>query len=225
MIHQVHFIIHKLLKTKYYFFLLSFIVAVCYLISSRNRSRAYKIFALYLFVFVLLDWISTELYKWFKIYNHFFINIIFLVQFSLLSFFYSNSFKVNKWRNLVDVISIVVNLFLLLKYLFFPDDFFKFHYFDIYLTVFPLIVYSTIYLYNDYEERQELYYANIGMLIFLIFSFVENLTWPLHSISIENTYMSQFNRLLNVIFKYVGNTTVVVSSVFFVFQLYKDNKQ
>lgn len=225
MIHQVHFTIHSVLKTKYYFFLLSFIVSILYLISSKNKSRAYKIFALYLFVFVLLDWISTELYKWFRIYNHFFINIIFLVQFSLLSFFYSNSFNTKKWRNLVDVFSIIVNLYLLLKYLLYPKGFFEFHYVDIYLTVFPLIVYSTIYLYNEYEERQELYYANIGMLIFLIFSFVENLTWPLHSISIENTYMTQFNKLLNVIFKYVANTRVIISSVFLVFQLYKDNKK
>lgn len=182
---------------KYYLHILFLIVAVLYLIGFKNKSKAYKTFSLFLIINVTLSFISDKLYPWFKIYNHFFINIIFLFQFGMLSLFYSYSFDEKRWRNIVEILLILVVSYLLIKYLVFPESFFVFHYQDIYITVFPLIVYSVMYLYSEYDKPQELYYANLGILMYLILNFLNYITWPLHSISIDQTYMSEFNKTLN----------------------------
>ena len=166
------------MKLKYYIHILSFIVAILYLIGFKNKSKAYKTFSLFLIINVSLNFISDKLYPWFKIYNHFFINIIFLFQFGFLSLFYSYSFDSKKWRNLVEILLILVVGYLSIKYLVFPESFFVFHYQDIYITVFPIIVYGIVYLYNEYDYPQELYYANLGILMYLILNFLKLLSCP-----------------------------------------------
>ena len=185
------------MKTRYYIFILIFVVAILYLIGFKNKSKAYKIFSLFLIFDVLMNYVNDELYSWFKIYNHFFINIIFLFQFGILSLFYSYSFEDKKWRNVVEISLILVSGYLLIKYLVFPESFFLLHYWDIYLTIFPIIVYGVVYLYNEYDKPQELYYANLALLIHFIIYFFCYLSWPLHSISIDHTYMIEFNKTLN----------------------------
>ena len=185
------------MKTRYYIFILIFVVAILYLIGFKNKSKAYKIFSLFLIFDVIMNYVNDELYSWFKIYNHFFINIIFLFQFGILSLFYSYSFEDKKWRNVVEISLILVSSYLLIKYLVFPESFFLLHYQDIYITVFPIIVYGIVYLYNEYDYPQELYYANLGILMYLILNFLNYITWPLHSISIDHTYMIEFNKTLN----------------------------
>lgn len=209
------------MKEKYYFYLLTFTVAVLYLIGFKNKSKTYKIFSLFLFIDVILNFVSDELYKWFKIYNHFFINIIFLFQFGFLSIFYSYSFTNKKWRNVVESILILVVSYLLTKYLFYPESFFVFHYQDIYVTVFPIIVYGVLYLYSEYDKPQELYYANLALLIHYIMSFFCFLTWPLHSISINNTYMNEFNSYINTYALMLSNIISIVYSLILLYQLKK----
>lgn len=191
-----------------------------YLIGFKNKSKAYKIFSLFLIINVTLSFISDRLYSWFKIYNHFFINIIFLFQFGMLSLFYSYSFDEKKWRNIVEIFLILVVSYLLIKYLVFPETFFVFHYLDIYITVFPVIVYSVMYLYSEYDKPQELYYANLGILMYLIMNFLNYITWPLHSISIDYTYMNQFNKMLNKSAEILDNLGFVFS-FFLLYQLKK----
>lgn len=208
------------MKFKYYLHILSFIVAILYLISFRNKSKAYKVFSVFLLVNVILGFVSDKLYSWFKIYNHFFINVIFLFQFGFLSLFYSYSFDNKKWRNVVEILLILVVSYLLIKYLIFPESFFVFHYEDIYITVFPLIVYSVMYLYNEYDRPQELYYANLGMLMYLIMNFLNYITWPLYSISIDYTYMNDFNKILNKLLSFIEPFGLVYFS-FLLYQLKK----
>lgn len=208
------------MKFKYYLHILSFIIAILYLIGFKNKSKAYKIFSVYLIVSVILNFISDKLHPWFKIYNHFFINIIFLFQFGFLSLFYSYSFTNKNWRNIVEIILILVVGYLSSKYLLYPETFFVFHYQDIYITVFPLIVYSIMYLYSEYDCPQELYYANLGMIIYLIMNFLNFITWPLFSIEIDYSYMNEFNSVLNTLLSFIEPFGVVYS-VFLLYQLKK----
>ena len=209
------------MKLKYYIYIISFIVAIIYLIGFKNKSKAYKVFSLFLIINVSLNFISDRLYPWFKIYNHFFINIIFLIQFGLLSLFYSYSFENKKWRNVVEVLLILVVSYLLVKYLIFPESFFAFHYQDIYLTVFPFIVYGVVYLYNEYDKPQELYYANLSLLVYFMMSFFCYLSWPLHSISLEHTYMSEFNIFFGQYTNGLINITNIFCSIILLYQLKK----
>lgn len=207
------------MKVKYYIYIITFVIAILYLIGFKNKSKAYKIFSLFLIINVALNFISDRLYPWFKIYNHFFINIIFLFQFGLLSLFYSYSFDSKKWRNVVEILLILVVSYLLIKYLIFPESFFVFHYQDIYITVFPIIVYGVVYLYNEYDYPQELYYANLGLLINFIMNFFCYLSWPLHSIIIDYDYMNEFIGLFGTYTNYFSQIVSIAFLLILIYQL------
>ncbi len=209
------------MKTRYYFYFLILVVAILYLIGFKNKSKANKIFSLFLIFDVLMNYISDELYSWFRIYNHFFINIIFLFEFGILSLFYSYSFEDKKWRNVVEITLILVSSYLLIKYLVFPESFFLLHYWDIYLTIFPIIVYGVVYLYNEYEKPQELHYANLALLIHFIIYFFCYLSWPLNSISLQHDYMEEFNKTFSKYTMNLGYITYVVYSIILLYQLKK----
>jgi hypothetical protein len=209
------------LKTKHYIYLLIFVVAILYLIGFKKKSKAYKIFSLFLIFDALLNFINDELYTWFKIYNHFFINIIFLFQFGFLSLFYSYSFDNKKWRNVVEILLILVSSYLLIKYLVFPESFFVLDYLDIYITVFPIIVYGVVYLYNEYDKPQELYYVNLGLLIYFLINFFCYISWPLQSISIKYSYMDGFNQIISNCSRDLRFITYVVYSIILLYQLKK----
>lgn len=192
-----------------------------YLIGFKNKSKAYKIFSIYLIVLFILDFISKHLYSWFKMYNHFFINIIFLIQYGLLSIFYSYSFESKKWRNIVEISLILVLTYLIIKYSIYPETFFVFHYQDIYITIFPLIVYGMVYLYNEYDKPQELYYANLALLIHFIINFFCYLSWPLQSISIYDNYMIEFGNVFSRLNSLLTDITAVIYSIILLYQLKK----
>lgn len=209
------------MKTKHYIYLLIFVVAILYLIGFKKKSKAYKIFSLFLIFDALLNFINDELYTWFKIYNHFFINIIFLFQFGFLSLFYSYSFENKRWRNVVEVLLILVSSYLLIKYLIFPETFFVLHYFDIYLTVFPIIIYGVVYLYNEYDKPQELYYANLALLIHFVIYFFCYLSWPLHSLGIDYDYLDEFTKTIGNYTANMSFITYIVYSIVLLYQLKK----
>lgn len=212
------------MRFKYYLHILSFIVAILYLIGFKNKSKAYKTFSLFLIINVTLNFICDKLHPWFKIYNHFFYNIIFLFQFGMLSLFYSYSFDNKKWRNIVEMLLILVVSYLLIKYLIFPESFYVFHYQDIYITVFPIIVYGTVYLYNEYDKPQELYYANLGLLMYLIVNLLSYITWPLYSISIDYSYMNEFNKILTILLGFIEPLGLIYSAIL-LYQLKKLNSK
>ena len=209
------------MKAKYYIFILTFAVAILYLIGFKNKSKAYKIFSLFLIIDVVLNFISNHLYSWFKMYNHFFINIIFLFKFGFLSLFYSYSFDNKKWRNVVEVLLIIVSSYLIIKYSIFPDTFYVLHYQDIYLTIFPIIVYGVVYLYNEYDKPQELYYANLGILIYFIINFFNFISWPLQSLAIDHNYMDEFSKTIGVYIIDMSYITYIVYSIILLYQLKK----
>lgn len=154
-------------------------------------------------------------------YNHFFLNIIFLFKFGFLSLFYSYSFENKKWRNVVEILLILIVSYLSIKYIVYPESFFVFHYLDIYITVFPIVVYGVVYLYNEYDKPQELYYANLGLLIYHVVFFFCYISWPLQSISIEHNYLDEFNKTVSNYNRNLNLITNVVYSIILLYQLKK----
>lgn len=142
----------------------------------------------------------------------------------MLSLFYSYSFDNKKWRNIVEMLLILVVSYLLIKYLIFPESFYVFHYQDIYITVFPIIVYGTVYLYNEYDKPQELYYANLGLLMYLIVNLLSYITWPLYSISIDYSYMNEFNKILTILLGFIEPLGLIYSAIL-LYQLKKLNSK
>jgi hypothetical protein len=144
-----------------------------------------------------------------------------MIQFGLLSIFYSYSFESKKWRNIVEILLILVLTYLIIKYSIYPKTFFVFHYQDIFITIFPLIVYGMVYLYNEYDKPQELYYVNLALLIHFIINFFCYMSWPLQSISIYDNYMIEFGKVFSRLNSLLTHFTAVIYSIILLYQLKK----
>ena len=93
-----------------------------------------------------------------------------LFQFVILSYFYSLLLKTRAQLLTVYVGLIILPLFLLSRYLINPSLFFEYNLFETYLTTMPLIIYSSMHLYNNLGEKSDFYYSNLGLLFYLFTS-------------------------------------------------------
>ena len=89
-----------------------------------------------------------------------------LFQFVILSYFYSLLLKTKSQLYTVYILLIVLPLFLLSRYLINPSLFFEYNLFETYLTTMPLIIYSSMHLYNNLGEKSDFYYSNLGLLFY-----------------------------------------------------------
>ncbi|WP_245892150.1 hypothetical protein [Flavobacterium pallidum] len=96
-----------------------------------------------------------------------------------------------------------VLLALSIQYTLIPGLFFKFNLFEIFLTSFTLIIFSTFHFYNLLNQKKEFYYINSGILVYLFGSTVLFLTGNLvSSLSSEvNTITWTLNAFLYVIYQ------------------------
>ena len=93
-----------------------------------------------------------------------------LFQFILLSYFYSLLLKSKTQLYTIYLILIILPVFLLSGYLLNPTLFFEYNLIESYLTTIPLIIYATMYLYNNLGEKSRFYYINLGLLFYLFTS-------------------------------------------------------
>jgi len=158
------------LKPSGYLYITSAILCLLYLIGFLKKGKAYKIFTFYIVGVLLIDFISSRLYSWFRIYNVFMQHFYELFQFVILSYFYSLLLKTKSQLYTVYILLIVIPVFLFTRYLFNPSLFFEYNLFETYLTTMPLIIYSSMHLYNNLGEKSECYFINIGLLFYLFTS-------------------------------------------------------
>lgn len=153
-----------------YLFLTSAILCLLYFIGFSKQGKTYKIFSFYLFGVLLIDFISSKLWKWFGIYNNFTSHFYDLFQFVILSYFYATLLKTKQQLYIVYSLIIVLPIFLLSRYVFNPKMFFEYSLLETYLATIPIIIYGTMHLYNNLNEKKEFHYANIGILLYLFCS-------------------------------------------------------
>ena len=158
-----------MLDSKYLYFT-SALLCLLYLIGFLKKGKAYKIFTIYLIGVLSIDFVSSHLYRWFRIYNVFMHHFYELFQFVILSYFYSLLLKTKQQLYTVYILLIVLPVFLLARYLFNPSLFFEYNLFETYLTTMPLIIYSSMHLYNNLGEKSDFYYSNLGLLFYLFTS-------------------------------------------------------
>jgi hypothetical protein len=158
-----------LLESKYLHFA-SALLCLLYFIGFFKKEKAYKIFTVYILGVLLIDFISSNLWRWFKIYNVFMQHFYELFQFILLSYFYSLLLKTKTQLYTVYLILIILPVFLLSRYLLNPTLFFEYNLLESYLTTIPLIIYATMHLYNNLGEKSHFYYINLGLLFYLFTS-------------------------------------------------------
>ena len=158
-----------MLDAKYLYFT-SALLCLLYLIGFFKNGKAYKIFTIYIIGVLLMDFISSKLYSWFRIYNIFMNHFYDLFQFVILSYFYATLLKTKKQLFTVYILLIILPVFLLSRYVFNPQMFFEYSLLETYLTTMPLIIYSSMHLYNNLGEKSEFYYGNVGLLFYLFTS-------------------------------------------------------
>lgn len=139
-----------------------------------NKSKAVKYLIIYLtltFCISIVSVIIVEYYKQLNIKqdNLFLSHFYFIFQFIFLSLFYSKLFN-KKQRNYQIIISVLVFLILLIQYATNPDLYYKFNLLEIFITSFPLVIYSIFHLYNSLSKSGKFMYINAGVLIYLSIS-------------------------------------------------------
>jgi hypothetical protein len=152
-----------------YFILL--INVILFIKGFSNNGKAFKIFTIYS-VLIFIIQIIVNVLNYLKINNLFLSHFYFIFQFFLLSFFYLTILKVNFQKTTIKLLLILCPLILVIQYLMDPNLFFEFNLFEIFITSFPIIIYSTYYLYNLLNEKKDFYYINLGILIYLFGSTV-----------------------------------------------------
>ncbi len=176
-----------------YLFITSAFLCLLYLIGFFKNGKVYKIFTFYIIGVLLIDYIGSKLYKWFKIYNIFMQHFYELFQFVMLSYFFSLLLKTRTQLLTVYILLIILPIFLLSRYLINPNLFFEYNLLETYLTTMPLIIYSSMHLYNDLGEKSEFYYANLGLLFYLFTS----------------TFIFLLNRLITVL-EFDGFSEIII---------------
>ena len=190
-----------MLDAKYLYFT-SALLCLLYLIGFFKNGKAYKIFTIYIIGVLLMDFISSKLYSWFRIYNIFMNHFYDLFQFVILSYFYATLLKTKKQLFTVYILLIMLPVFFLSRYVFNPQMFFEYSLLETYLTTMPLIIYSSMHLYNNLGEKSEFYFINVGLLFYLFTSTFIFLLYKLITVF----KFDEFNDIMidiNIILQYI----------------------
>lgn len=167
-----------------------------------KRGLAYLLFTIYMSAMFIIQ-IVAYILRYYKIHNLFLSHFYFILQFVILSAFYVMLLKSRFQKNIVKVGLAAGSIALAVQYAMNPGIFFKFNLFEIFITSFPLIVYSTFHFYNLLNEKKEFYYLNTGLLVYLFGSTVLFLAGNLVASLSEdiNTITWTLNAFLYIIYQ------------------------
>ncbi len=184
-----------------YLFITSAILCLLYFIGFFKFEKAYKIFTVYITGALLLDYVSSNLWQWFKIYNVFTFHFYDLFQFIILSYFYTYLLKTKAQLYTIYGILIFLPLLLISRYIINPNLFFEYSLLETYLTTIPIIIYSTMHLYNGIGGKSQYYYINLGLLFYLFTSTFIFLLFKLIDVLKINEFNSAMYNI-NIVLQY-----------------------
>ena len=178
------------------------IVNACLFIWSYRRFKttiALKYFSIYIVIICLIQVISFTHYL-LKINNLYLSHFYFISQFILLSLFYKALFK--KWQQkLIDCILFIVLSALTIQYIIKPELYYKFNVLEIFITTFPIVIYSIMHLYNSLNKQGKFMLINSGVLMYLTTSTLIYILGNYIASNTKNNIITNiwfFNKILNV---------------------------
>jgi hypothetical protein len=136
-----------------------------------KNGKTFKIFTVYCGTMVTCQ-LSAFILTKNHINNLFISHFYFVLQFLILSLFYLSILKQNFQKKMIKFGLALCPLLLIIQYSLYPEFFFKFNLFEIFITSLLLIIYATFHLYNLLNENKEYYYFTLGLLIYLFGSTV-----------------------------------------------------
>ncbi len=126
-----------------------------------------------------------------------------LFQFVILSYFFSLLLKTRAQLLTVYILVIVLPIFLLSRYLINPNLFFEYNHLEPYLTTMPLIIYSSMHLYNNLGEKSDFYYSNLGLLFYLFTSTFSFLIYRLYAVLDIDDKIGDVMTIVNITLQYI----------------------
>ncbi len=130
-----------------------------------QKIMAYRIIFIYLLVSLIFSLINEHM-NMKKTNNLYLSHFYFAFQFILLSFFYIVNFN-RRQQKFIKIIFVIVLAILGSQYILYPKELFGFNLLEVFITSFPLVVYSIIHLYNSLSQKGQYLYINASILIYL----------------------------------------------------------
>ncbi len=134
-----------------------------YIFNKKNIALFYL--AIYLCICAIVMVVTAYLAHYSKANLHY-SHIYFILQFVFLTLFYKTLFSKIQ-RKIVVFILYFVLLVLLIQYINNPSLIKQFNLFEIFITSFPIIIYSIIHLYNSLSKEGEYMIINSGILVYI----------------------------------------------------------
>jgi hypothetical protein len=165
-----------------------------------RRAVAFKIFIIYILcMFAVL--VTSNVFAMYTWNNLFLSHLYFISQFILLSLFYGRLFT-RAQQLVTHIVGIIVLIIIGMHYVMDPSQWHTFSLLEVFLTSFPLVIYSIIHLYNSLNKKGAYLYINAGILVYLSSStlifFLGNYQIGLDESTVSNMWF--MNKVLYLIY-------------------------
>ncbi|MCC3217132.1 hypothetical protein LIV57_17830 [Chryseobacterium sp. X308] len=152
-----------------------------YCIGFSGRGKAYTFFIGYL-VWILVCEIVFYVLNSQKINNLFFSHYYLIGQFLLLGLFFHEIVTEKYQKKTARTLLIIIPVVLVIQYIIYPEKYYVFNLFEIFVTSYSIIILALFHLYNILDTQKKYNYISLGLLLYLISSTVIFLSGNLYTV-------------------------------------------
>ncbi|MDQ1859146.1 MULTISPECIES: hypothetical protein [unclassified Chryseobacterium] len=152
-----------------------------YCIGFSGGGKAYTFFISYL-AWILLCEIVFYVLNSQKINNLFFSHYYLIGQFLLLGLFFHEIVTEQYQKKTARTLLIIIPVVLVIQYIIYPEKYYVFNLFEIFVTSYSIIILALFHLYNILDTQKKYNYISLGLLLYLISSTVIFLSGNLYTV-------------------------------------------
>ncbi|PWW19192.1 hypothetical protein [Chryseobacterium sp. AG844] len=152
-----------------------------YCIGFSGGGKAYTFFICYL-AWILLCEIVFYVLNSQKINNLFFSHYYLIGQFLLLGLFFHEIVTEKYQKKTARTLLIIIPVVLVIQYIIYPEKYYVFNLFEIFVTSYSIIILALFHLYNILDTQKKYNYISLGLLLYLISSTVIFLSGNLYTV-------------------------------------------
>lgn len=152
-----------------------------YCIGFSRSGKACTFFISYL-AWILLCEIVFYVLNARKINNLFFSHYYLIGQFLLLGLFFHEILTEKYQKKTARTLLIIIPAVLVIQYIIYPEKYYVFNLFEIFVTSYSIIILALFHLYNILDTQKKYNYISLGLLLYLISSTVIFLSGNLYTV-------------------------------------------
>lgn len=146
-----------------------------------RAGKAYTFFIGYL-AWILICEIVFYVLNSQKINNLFFSHYYLIGQFLLLGLFFHEILIEKYQKKTARTFLIIIPVVLVIQYIIYPEKYYVFNLFEIFVTSYSIIILALFHLYNILDTQKKYNYISLGLLLYLISSTVIFLSGNLYTV-------------------------------------------